>query len=30
VTFEGEQAREQQLLEAVVRDFHRQAEQLAR
>jgi hypothetical protein len=30
VTFEGLQRREQELLEAVVKDFHRQAEQLAR
>ena len=30
VTFEGLQAREQEILEAVVREFHRQAEQLAR
>lgn len=30
VTFEGLQRREQELLEAVVKDFHKQAEQLAR
>jgi len=30
LTFEGLQARERELIEAVVRDFHRQAEQLAR
>lgn len=30
LTFEGLQRREQELLEAVVKDFHRQAEQLAR
>lgn len=30
VTFEGLGAREQEVLDAVVRDFHEQAEQLAR
>ena len=30
VTFEGLQRREQDLLEAVIKDFHKQAEQLAR